>query len=317
MEPEKENKLVVILKSMFWPHYRLSLFTKQKEEMERLESKRGFIKRLNTPLTLLGLGIVLGVIFMAIFAPWLTIYTEYDLTHLDPNTQPYAAPNALHPLGTTNIGWDVLARIIWGARNSLTLGIGALLISLVFGILIGLTSAYFGGWYDNTMMRIMDIILAFPSLVLALVVIGIMGQSIANILMIFGVLSIPIYARVLRGSVLSVKQSVYVDAARVSGASNFRIMFRHILVNCLSPIIVEFTFDIGGIILSLAAVSFLGFGDPHMVQWGNDLALSQTYMQTAPWSVVYPGIAILVTVFGFMLLGDGLRDALDPRLKNL
>jgi peptide/nickel transport system permease protein len=317
MGSKTENKLVVLMKSMFWPRYRLELLTKQKEEMEKIESKRGFIKRLNAPLTLLGLGIVLGVIFMAIFAPWLTPYTEHDLTTLSLIDMPYRPPSALHPLGTSNIGWDVLGRIIWGARNSLTLGILSILISLVFGILIGLTSAYFGGWFDNIMMRIMDIILALPSLVIALVVIGILGSEVQYILIVFGILEIPLYARILRGSVLSVKQSVYVDAARVSGASNFRIMFRHIIINCLSPIIVTFTFDIGGIILSLAAISFLGFGDPNMVQWGNDLALSQVYMQTAPWSVVYPGIAILITVFGFMLLGDGLRDALDPRLKNL
>jgi peptide/nickel transport system permease protein len=317
MDSQKENKAIVILKSMFWPRYRLDLLTKQQAEMERLESKRGFVKRLNAPLTLLGLVIVLGVIFMAIFAPWLTPYTEFDLTTLSLVDMPYRPPSALHPLGTGFDGWDVLGRIIWGARNSLTLGIGALLIALVFGILIGLTSAYFGGWYDNIMMRIMDILLAFPSLVLALVVIGITGPGVQNILMIFGFLDVPVYARLLRGSVLSVKQSVYVDAARVAGASNFRIMFRHIIINCLSPIIVYFTFDLGGVLLSLAAVSFLGFGDSHMVQWGNDLALSQVYMQTAPWSVIYPGLAILITVFGFMLLGDGLRDALDPRLKNL
>jgi peptide/nickel transport system permease protein len=317
MESQKENKLVVMLKQMFWPRYRLDLLIQQQDEMDRLESKRGFIKRLNTPLTLLGLVIVLAVVFMAIFAPWLTPWSENDLTTLSLTEMPYLPPSPRHPLGTGNVGWDVLGRIIWGARNSLTLGTSSLMIALCFGILIGLTAAYFGGWYDNIMMRIMDILLAFPSLVLALVVIGILGQRVEYILIIFGILDIPVYARLLRGSVLTVKQSVYVDAARVSGASNFRIMFRHIMVNCLGPIIVYFTLDLGGILLSLAAVSFLGFGDPHMVQWGNDLALSQVYMQTAPWSVVYPGLAILITVFGFMLLGDGLRDALDPRLKNM
>lgn len=317
MESKEESKIVQIVKFLVWPRYQIAQLTQQKEEMEKYESKRGFFKRMSAPLTLAGMIIVFFVIFIAIFAPWLTPYSQDQLTRI---MGPYFQPPSLsHPFGTTINGWDVLGRIIWGTRTSLYIGFLSIIIALVIGILIGLTSAYFGGSYDNVMMRIMDVLLAFPDLVLALVIISVFPESmrLQVILIAFAILNTPIYARLLRGSVLSAKQNMYVEAARVSGASDTRIMFRHILINCLSPIIVNFTFDIGGIILTLAGITFLGFGDPSMIEWGNDLALAQSSITTAPWAVLYPGLAILFTVFGFMLLGDGLRDALDPHLKNM
>ncbi|HME51443.1 MAG TPA: ABC transporter permease [Candidatus Lokiarchaeia archaeon] len=320
METEEENKILDVLKFIFWPRYRLERLVKQKDEMEQFESKRGFFKRMNAPLTIVGMVIIFTVFFIAIFAPWLTPYTDSQLRGI--MGPYYQKPSLDHLLGTTVFGEDVLGRIIWGARTSLSIGFTSLMIALIGGIIVGLTAAYFGGAYDNIMMRIMDILLAFPELVLALVIIGVFPQTVTNyrltaILIAFGVLSIPIYARLLRGSVLSVKQNQYVEAAKVGGASDIRIMFRHIMVNCLSPIIVNFSFDVGGIILSLAGISFLGFGDPSMIEWGNDLSVARSNILTAWWAVTFPGLAILFTVFGFMLLGDGLRDALDPRLKNL
>lgn len=304
-----------MLKFLFLPGYRWKELTAQEADFAQFQSKRGIFKRMNSPLTIFGLFIVFVVVMMAVFAPWLSNYSYYDLTHVMGN---YYDPISIeHPFGTTKFGWDVLGRIIWGARSSITVGLGSILISLVFGIIIGLFAAYRGGMVDNVLMLIMDILLAFPGLVLALVFVQVLGRSVSNIMLAFGILGIPFYARLIRGSVLEVRQSVYVESAKAAGASNLRIMFRHILPNCMSPIIVSFTFDIGGIILALAGISFLGFGDPDMIEWGNDLAIARLYATSAWWAVVFPGLAILFTVLGFMLVGDGLRDALDPRLKNL
>ena len=318
------NKFKRMLKFTFVASKRLNELLPAQVDYTQLESKRGIIKRLNAPLTILGMIIVIGLIFVAIFAPWLTPYSYQDLRlgigQLGTEWKP---PSLLHVLGTTTFGRDVLGRILFGVRTSLTMGLEAVLISLVLGVLIGLVSAYSGGWIDNILMRIMDILLAFPSLILAIVFISVFvtpahpTPSVSYIILAFGILGIPYYARLIRGSVLSVKQNMYIESARVSGASSTRIMFRHILVNCMSPIIVSFSFDIGGVILDLAAISFLGFGDPTMIEWGKDLLDAQVKIINAPWATIFPGIAILITVLGFMLLGDGLRDALDPRLKNL
>jgi peptide/nickel transport system permease protein len=305
-KPQNPNKFLRMLKFIFIPRYRLQEFESQERELKEFQGKRGFLKRMNAPLTILGIVIVLFIFVLATFAPWLTPYSYADLQGIQGNY--YDPPSLTHPFGTSEFGRDVLGRFIWGSRSSLTMG---------FTAVIGLISAYFGGWFDNIVMRLMDIVLALPGLVLALVIIGILGKSVEIITLAFGVLDIPYYARLVRGSVLTVKQSIYVEAARVAGASDARIMFRHVLLNCLSPIIVSFTFDVGGIILSLAGISFLGFGDPQMIEWGNDLSIARSKIMIAPWASFAPGIGILLTVFGFMLLGDGLRDALDPRLKNL
>ena len=166
-------------------------------------------------------------------------------------------------------------------------------------------------------MRITDILLAFPNLILAAVFIAIMGMRMENIMLSIGILGVPFYARLIRGNVLQARSLPYVEAARVSGSGNWRIMFRHILPNCIQPVIIAFTFAIGGIILGLAGLAFLGFNDPTLIGWGSDLAEARLFLQTAPWASIWPGFMILLTVLGFMLLGDGLRDALDPRMKNL
>ncbi|MFX1593681.1 MAG: ABC transporter permease [Promethearchaeota archaeon] len=166
-------------------------------------------------------------------------------------------------------------------------------------------------------MRITDILLAFPGLILAAVFIAILGIRMENIMLSIAILGVPYYARLIRGNVLQARSLPYVEAARVSGSGNWRIMFRHILPNCIQPVIIAFTFNVGGIILSLAGLAFLGFNDPTLIGWGSDLAEARLFLQTAPWASIWPGFMILLTVLGFMLLGDGLRDALDPRLKNL
>jgi peptide/nickel transport system permease protein len=166
-------------------------------------------------------------------------------------------------------------------------------------------------------MRICDIFLAFPGLVLALVFIAIFGRHIEYVMLAYGILGVPYYARLIRGNVLQARSLPYVDAAKVAGASHTRIMFRHILPNVIQPIIISFTFDIGGMILGLAGLAYLGFSDPTLVEWGNDINTARELLVTSPWASLWPGFMILLTVLGFMLVGDGLRDALDPRLRNL
>ncbi|MEJ2294360.1 MAG: ABC transporter permease, partial [Candidatus Lokiarchaeota archaeon] len=182
---------------------------------------------------------------------------------------------------------------------------------------IGIIAAFYGGWLDSLIMRIVDVFLAFPGLILALVFVAILGPRIENIMLAWGILGIPFYARLIRGNVLQARELPYIQAAKVAGAGNWRIMFRHILPNVIQQIIISVTFDIGGVILSLAGLSFLGFSDPNLIDWGNEINYARSYLYSAPWASIYPGLIILLSVLGFMLLGDGLRDALDPRLKNL
>jgi peptide/nickel transport system permease protein len=304
------------LKFLFMPGVKDDEFVKRDFLLNRLKSKRKFASKLNNTLTKLGIFIVFIILTWAVFAPWLTPYNYFMVTGIDFNIDAFAPPSPAHPLGVTKFGRDVLGRLIWAARSSLTIGLLSIIISCVFGVMLGTFSAYTGGWVDNLIMRIVDIIMAFPGLIMVIIIISILGPQMHNIMLVYGVLGIVGYARVMRGAALQEKTKTYVEAARVSGASNFKIMFKHILPNCIAPIIVSFTFDIGGIILSLAGLSFLGFGDTRLVEWGTDINDSRSKIYSAPWAAVWPGFGILFTVLGFMLLGDGLRDALDPRLQS-
>jgi peptide/nickel transport system permease protein len=185
------------------------------------------------------------------------------------------------------------------------------------GVFFGIIAAYYGGWVDAVIMRIADILFAFPGLIFAIVLVGILGRRMQYIILAYGILGIPYYARLIRGSVLQARELPYVEAAKVAGAGKWRIMFRHIMPNTIQPIIISFTFDIGGVILSFAGLAFLGYSDPHLIEWGRDIDLGRGHLVDAPWASFWPGMMIVFTVLGFMLVGDGLRDALDPRLRNL
>ena len=303
------------IKFLFIPGYVSEELEHRTFEYEKKISKRKFILRLKSPLTILGIGIIFLIVTLAVFAPWISLYTFEELT-----TYPLGAwkpPSPAHPLGQTENGRDVLGRMIWGSRSSLTIALPALFMALVLGTIVGVVAAYYGGWIDSVLMRIMDIFLAFPGLVLILVFIAILGPRMEYFILAYGILGIAGYSRLIRGSVLQARELPYIKAARVVGAKKWRIMFRHILPNCIQPIIISFTFDIGGIILSLAGLSFLGFGDATLIEWGNDISKGGDHLYSAPWAAIWPGVMILATVLGFMLLGDGLRDALDPRLKNI
>lgn len=258
---------------------------------------------------------MLYVITLAVFGSWIAPYTFAEAD--DVYGVYWTEPSPDHILGTTYMGRDVYARMIYGARASLTMALPAIGTSLVAGIVLGVISAYQGGWVDTLIMRVFDVMLAFPALIFAIVIVSIFGRQLNNIIMAYGILGIPYYSRLIRGNVLQAKELPYVQAAKVAGAKNWRIMFKHILPNTIQPIIISFTLDIGGVILSFAGLAFLGYSDPDLIEWGRDINLARGHILTAPWASLWPGVMIIITVLGFMLLGDGLRDALDPKLKNL
>jgi peptide/nickel transport system permease protein len=228
-----------------------------------------------------------------------------------------AAPGDVHWFGTDDLGRDVFSRVVFGAR--LSLGVGAAV--MVFAFVVGLLSGLLAGFYqrlDNAIMRFMDGLMAFPAIVLAVALMAALGPSVLNVILAIGVVYAPRVARVVRGSVLVVREMSYVEAARALGASDRMLVLRHVLPNCLSPVIVQGSFIFAAAVLTEAALSFLGVGvPPYVPSWGNILAEGRLYLQQAPWLVIYPGVAIMATIFGLNLLGDAVRDLLDPKVRGL
>ena len=248
----------------------------------------------------------------AIFADVLTLYGPYD----SELSQVKAGPSWAHPFGCDENGRDILTRILYGARISLSVGIISVLISTIIGSAIGLISAYYGRKVDAILSRLMEMIQSFPSILLAIIFMSVFGRGIENAVIAIAVVSIPGPARIIRSSALSAKENDYVTSARAIGCSDARIMFKHILPNILAPIIVNATMSVSGAILSLASLGFLGLGvQPPTAEWGYMLSSGRNYIFSANHIITFPGIAIALTVLSFNLLGDGLRDALDPRLK--
>jgi peptide/nickel transport system permease protein len=220
-------------------------------------------------------------------------------------------------MGTDELGRDTFSRIVYGARVSLQVGIISVIIALAIGGFLGLLSGYFGGRTDTWTMRLVDIMFAFPGIVLAIVIAGLLGPSRRNAMIAIGVIYAPAFARVVRGTVLSVKGEAYIEAARVLGSSNWRMVRQHVLPNIMAPMIVLTTVYLSSAILSEAALSFLGLGtQPPEPTWGGMLNIARTYMEISPWMAIFPGLAIAILVLGFNFLGDGLRDILDPRLRE-
>ena len=289
---------------------------------ERAAARRewvAFVRRLARRRTaLFGLVVVALVLAAALGAPWLTANdpTEQDITN---RLKPPGSPDPsgrMHLLGTDHLGRDLLARVIFGARPALMVGFAAVAISGILGMVVGLLSGYFGGRTDDVFMRLADIQLAFPFILLAIAVIGVLGPSLPVIIVVIGVSSWVVYARVVRGSVLSLREREFVQAAQALGSGDGRILLRHILPNALTPWLVVATLDMARVIVLESALSFLGLGvQPPTPTWGGMLADGRVYISTAWWLATFPGLAILVTVLGINLFGDGLRDTLDPRLN--
>jgi len=279
---------------------------------------RVFLRRLGRRRTaLFGLCVVAAVLVTAIAAPLVSPFDPVEQAIGQRLKAPGArdAAGRLHPLGTDHLGRDLMARIIYGARPALMVGVAAVLISGALGMAAGLIAGYFGGRIDDVLMRLADIQLAFPFILLAIAVIGVLGPSLPTIIAVIGVSSWVVYARVVRGTVLSLVEREFVHAAVALGSGDGRVLLRHILPNAFTPWLVVATLDMARVIVIESALSFLGLGvQPPTPTWGGMLADGRVYISTAWWLATFPGLAILVTVLGINLFGDGLRDTLDPRL---
>jgi peptide/nickel transport system permease protein len=264
-------------------------------------------------IVIFGLVVILLLVLAAAFAAWLAPYSPYDQDMRGTLQQPSKA----HILGTDSLGRDTLSRLIYGTRTALIVGFTTVGIAVFAGILLGLIAGYFGGAINMIIMRIMDLLISFPMIILALFIAALLGGGIQNIIIALGIGSLPGYARVMHGLTLSIRENDYVLAERAMGSSNMRTMLAHILPNTLPPMIVLITIQLGGIILAEAGLSYLGIGiKPPGAAWGAMVNEGYRYLITNPWLSFAPGLAIMLVVFAFNLVGDGLRDALDPRLRG-
>lgn len=282
-------------------------------EVEKTQPTRwsSFYKKLSkNKAAIVGTIIVLIFVILAIIAP---LIAPYD-PKLPDMSKKLQTPSSEHWLGTDDKGRDILSRILFGARISLTVGILSTCLGAFVGIVLGIVSGYYGRWLDSLIMRICDVLLAFPGILLALAIVSVLGSSTTNVILAVAFFAVPTFARIVRGSTLTVKKLEYIDAIKAMGASDFRIIFKHIFPNILSPIIVQATLYIASAILTACALSFLGMGtQPPTPEWGAMLSDGRSYVSYAPHLSLFPGIAILLVVIGFNLFGDGLRDALDPK----
>jgi peptide/nickel transport system permease protein len=269
----------------------------------------GFRRLRARPGAFIGGIVVLLFIVTAIAAP---VLAPHDPNEISRDRR--AAPTMSHPFGTDDLGRDVLSRVIYGARVSLRVGLIAVGIAAVCGSLLGVAAAFFGGWLDNVIMRIMDIMLAFPGILLAIAIVAILGPSLFNVMIAVGIEAIPVYTRTARSSALVVRDLDYVIGAQASGSGNGRILFRHILPNIVAPLIVLASIGVAGAILAAAGLSYLGLGaQPPTAEWGAMLSSSRNFLRDSWWMATFPGVAIMIVVLALNLFGDGLRDILDPR----
>ncbi|MEW9677405.1 ABC transporter permease [Lentibacillus sp. L22] len=290
----------------------------QTKETDKISSPINDIWRVfrKNKLALVGAGILAFFILLALFAGMLAPEGIDDQKVNQPEELLHS-PSGAYWLGTDEFGRDILSRVMYGARLSLWVGFSSVVGSVIVGVILGILAGYYGRWLDILISRIFDIMLAFPSILLAIAIVAMLGPSLQNALIAIALVNVPIFGRLIRSTVLSLKEEEYVEAARSIGMRDSRILFHHILPNSLAPIIVQGTLSIATAILDAAALGFLGLGaQPPDPEWGRMLADSRNLIQEAPWTVIFPGICIMLTVLGFNLVGDGLRDALDPKMKT-
>jgi peptide/nickel transport system permease protein len=282
------------------------------------KKKRGalgevFFRLRKSPLAMFGLIVILLLIFVAIFAKQLAPYPyqKQNLSHM------FETPSKDFLLGTDEFGRDILSRLIYGARISLQVGFIAVGIALVVGGVLGAAAGYYGGWIDNGIMRVMDVLLSIPQTLLAIAIAAALGPGLFNLMIAVGIATVPTYARIVRGSVLSIREMEFIEAARAVGSSDLRIILKHILPNSMAPIIVQSTIGVALAILNAAGLSFIGLGiQPPYPEWGAMLSGGRQYIRDYPHLTLYPGLVIMFTILALNFLGDGLRDALDPKLKR-
>lgn len=284
------------------------------EQNKRFKRLKEIWQRLSkNKLAILGLIIIIAMIFIAIFADVIAPYgfDEQDLSIA------FQKPGNGHLFGTDEFGRDIFSRVVFGTRISLLIGFVAVAIAVVIGVLLGAISGYYGDKVDNVIMRLMDILLSIPQILLAIAIVAALGNGLFNLMLAVGLSSIPHYARIIRASVLSIKDQEFIEAAKAAGSSDARIIFKHIIPNCLAPIIVQATLGVALAILTAAGLSFIGLGiAPPTPEWGSMLSSGRSYIRDYAYMTMFPGLAIVVTIFALNVLGDGLRDALDPKLKK-
>ncbi|MGQ0564392.1 MAG: ABC transporter permease [Gemmobacter sp.] len=270
------------------------------------------MKRFRSFKGLLGIGLVGTIILIGVLAPLLIAPEMATKMHMTARLSP---PTLSHPFGTDQLGRDLFFRVMLGARTSLEIAATAVVMSIVIGLPLGMVSGYFGGWIDNVLMRLVDTLLAFPALLLALTISAVLGPNLQNTIIAIGVAFTPYLARIIRGEALRVAQMPYVEAARASGTTDAMILIRHVLPNILPPVIVQATISLAFAILAEAGLSFLGLGtQPPAASWGLMIQASRDYLDVAPWTALVPGLAVAATVLGLNMFGDVLRDVLDPRV---
>jgi peptide/nickel transport system permease protein len=286
-----------------------------KEEIVRISEFQRFRRIFfNRGVVVFGLVVIVAFLLTALFAAWISPYSPYE-QHLD---QVLSQPSGVHLLGTDAIGRDTLSRIIYGTRTSLLIAISAISTATIAGMAAGLFAGYFGGWVQMVIMRFVDTLMTFPMILLAMVIAAMLGGGMKNVIVALGISLLPVYARLMCGQVISVRENDYVMAERTLGSSNMRIMFRHILPNCLPPLIVQITMMMGMTILAEAGLSFLGIGiEAPTAAWGSMVSDGYQYLLSNPILSFAPGFTIMLVVFSFNMVGDGLRDALDPRLRGI
>jgi len=313
-----KKKWIWLLKFYLLPTWRNPEFSAYENEIEKIKSKRRAFRRLLTPLTIIGFFMILFIVILAVYCPWLTEITLQEVTmpYVPPDGVPFEEPSLEHILGTTLYGYDVYARILWGARTTVGMAFIPVVISMGGGLILGTISAYFGGAVDYAMMRFVDLMFVMPMFILTMILIPMIGRELMTILIIFGILGIPGSIRGMRTMVLLVKEMDIVRAAKTGGARKFKIMFKHVVPNAISPIIIGFFSGAAGTVIGLAGIAFLGLGDPTAATWGIDIDWGRLRLLTGIWASISPGIFIGITAAGFMLLGDGFRDALDPRFHK-
>jgi glutathione transport system permease protein len=282
----------------------------QLERRQALVDVRLFMQRRSA---VVGAVIMIVMLLIVLFGPLIAPYSPSvpDYAHI------LAPPSLKHLMGTDEFGRDVLSRILWGARLSLAVGFIGAFASAILGTPVGLATAYYGGWFDDIVMRIVDIILSFPGILLAIGVIAILGPGLQNVIITIIVFGVPMFARIVRGSAISIKDLEYIEAARAGGATNSRILYQHMLRNLVGPITVQLTLQMANAILVASSLGFLGFGaQPPTPEWGAMLAEGRMFLTIAPWVDIFPGVCIFLAVLGFNMVGDGLNDMLDPRLRR-
>ena len=286
---------------------------KPKKEKRYSLAKETFQRLMKNKLAMFGLFVLCVLVFTAIFADQIAPYSYDEMDFLNA----YQPPCKGHIFGTDEFGRDIFSRVVYGSRISLKVGFIAVSIAVVAGGLLGAVAGYYGGWTDNLIMRAMDVIMSIPATLLAISIAAALGAGLTNLMIATGIASIPTYARIVRASVLGIKEQEFVEAAKAVGTRDFTILCKHILPNCLAPIIVQATLGVAFAILTAAGLSFIGLGiEPPTPEWGAMLSNARTYIRDYSYMCLFPGLAIAITIFSLNVLGDGLRDALDPKLRQ-